>query len=163
MPVVEVIYPYYLPEKDVLPGTADITKYGPLIPVTISNFDDGRRRTKEVALIDTGATHTCIDESICRKLNLVTPCDEVELGGIGGREMRPCYSINIDFMHPDLPLFPVISAVSARLEHTSKGEVPIAALIGRDLLKYFRLTYDGAKGYIELSTNPRTKANELLY
>ena len=100
-----------------------------------------------LALIDTGASVTAVDEGVCRDLGL-QPTDRIGISHAGGVSEHLCYPVQILF--PGTPLPPIIDArvVSVRLH---EGKQPILLLLGRDVLSTLRLVYNGLEGRIEVA------------
>ena len=100
---------------------------GPHIAVQIAD-------TSKIALLDTGAAYSCIDEDLLRDLGL-DPIGVADTLGATGSEKRPIF--NVDFTVPGLSLrvpTPVRSLALKRNEHYWE------AIIGRDILRYCELT-----------------------
>ena len=98
------------------------------------------------ALIDTGASFTCVADHVCQKLGL-QPTGMVTLGHAGGKEDRLCYPIQVSFPGSPLPPLYCPRACSVNLAEGQQGHI---MLIGRDLLRHFRMVYNGPRGRIEL-------------
>ena len=95
------------------------------------------------ALIDTGASHTCLDQQVANDLGLTifgtgrmtsAPHSDVEVPLFVGKLVLPNITINVE------------GAMGARLE-----EQGLIALIGRDLLQNAVLIYNGVDGSVTLS------------
>ncbi|MEK6643084.1 MAG: hypothetical protein AABZ08_04190 [Planctomycetota bacterium] len=97
-----------------------------------------------LALIDTGASITAVDENVCRHLNLA-PTDSILMSHAGGQETRECFPVQI--MFPGTPLPPVANprVVSCKLD------APQILLLGRDLLSLMKFVYNGPQGRIEIA------------
>lgn len=91
-----------------------------------------------VGLIDTGASHTCVDERVLKGLGL-QPVDKVASHtphGVGERLVYPC-TLQI----PGHPAVDLPRCLAVDLD--SQG---IEVLIGRDFLQQKILIYDGTRG-----------------
>lgn len=130
---------------------------GPHIQVLISTtrpeLDEGRaiglefRELPIHALIDTGAALTVINPQIATTCKLLqTDWNQVTaVGGLAGR--YPAYAAAMAFPGTDLPDFDVIRVVACPII-----EQPFfSCLIGRDILRKWRLTYDGPTGDFEIN------------
>ena len=123
---------------------------GPIIGITATIPEQSGRlrpsRPQEgiTALIDTGASHTCISERVATKLSLKVVSSIMSSGVHGNPEERNVYAIDFTFAGGDITLKNV-PVVGVDLKSMS-----FDMLIGRDILKKCRLIYDGAIGRIEL-------------
>lgn len=98
-----------------------------------------------VAMIDTGASITAVVPSVANAIGLVQT-GAIQLGGIGGTSMRPVYAASMGFGDPSIPKLDPIQIAGADLP-TEDFHV----LIGRDVLKYLVLNYDGPRGMFSLA------------
>lgn len=103
------------------------------------------------ALIDTGASHTCVDPSIIQPLNL-TPSGNVSVhtpttGGTPAN--RDQYDISFVILHPQ-QLSPFVRSTMP-IMCTDLLAQGIHALIGRDILQECLFTYNGATGLFVLA------------
>lgn len=102
-----------------------------------------------VALIDTGASVTMVDESICRSMGL-QPTGFARLShAVGASDNRPCYAIQISFPNTPLakPLFHP-KVVSGNLQF---GNPKYSLLLGRDLMTNMKFVYNGFAGRFEIA------------
>jgi predicted aspartyl protease len=140
-----------------LSASETLAMLGPVIPVSISPTKEhvlalearGEGTPEPVstlALIDTGASRTCICGSVFGKLG-IAPVSIVETFHTHGSEMCACYPIDIGFPGTPLPSETVYQAVSINLEPNSQFHV----LFGRNLLSRIRFTYNGPMGRIEIA------------
>lgn len=123
--------------------------HGPTIRVVVGKHPspdqsmEAAPNPKQVlALIDTGASHSCIDERLAQELRLPV-IDEREVGGVAGRRIH-----NIFLAHVIVP----------ELGTQSKGSfigvdlsVNQPVILGRDFLAGSVLVYNGPGGSIILS------------
>jgi predicted aspartyl protease len=96
-----------------------------------------------LALIDTGASNTCIDEQAARELGL--PVIDVAIMQSATHEKHPCNIYPIQIITPIVTLN-APKAMGAAL--VSQG---LLVLIGRDVLQHCTLFYNGPLGQFTLS------------
>lgn len=102
--------------------------------------------TKLWALVDTGATESCIDNDLATKLGLPI-VDRRRVGGISGIQQ-----VNVHLAHIHIPsLNFTLYGAFAGVDLIAGGQRHYA-LIGRTFLQGFRMTYDGPSGDVTLST-----------
>ena len=98
-----------------------------------------------LALIDTGASITAVEESVLQGLGLsATSAIQIEVPG--GSARRPLYDCDITLPGTPIPTLPFNSVVGMGL-----ARLGFSALIGRDLLRRFQLVYNGAEGFWTLA------------
>jgi predicted aspartyl protease len=97
-----------------------------------------------LALIDTGASVTGVDREILTRLG-VAPVGTVNIVTPSGHQTQYLYPCRISF--PGTPIQPLdFNAV------TGSNAIPgFAMLIGRDVLRYFQLVYNGVDGFWTLA------------
>ena len=125
--------------------------YGPTIQVFVGpappTEDNGKIQFKgeeTSALIDTGATTSCIDEKLAQKLGL-TPIDRQKIGGIKGKEEHIFY-LGMIYVPPPLNRHRKGSFIGVDMEERQ------LVLLGRDFLRDCILIYNGTNGTITIST-----------
>ena len=94
------------------------------------------------ALVDTGATESCIDSALARELQL----PEVDTGlisGVQGRSEAVFYVAQILVPNLNWTIYGRFSGV-----HLTAGGQPHSALLGRTFLRNFALTYEGRTGEV---------------
>ena len=149
---------YYTDAKDRISN--EILKInGPTIPIFISVPDAlanelGKsgivaKPQSGLALIDTGASSSMVDETIIKSLNL-NPIRKGSVITPGGISLMNFYPAKFSFPGTDLPDLDFTSVLSS--EHLGKTK-NIVALIGRDILRHGVLVYNG-DGHICLGLNP---------
>lgn len=132
--------------------------FGPVLQVLVSPTpqainamqDGGQPIPTPVAglgLIDTGATSTCIDESVCQGLG-IRPTGIQKMGHAGGTSERACYPVEIHFPGVTLPNIIVPLAMSVDLRFGTEKKYVL--LLGRDLLSGLRFVYNGPNDRIEI-------------
>ena len=98
-----------------------------------------------LALLDTGASASCIDDSIAQQLNLPV-INRVSVGGVGGSHQLNQYLCRISI--PQLNFVKTGAFIGAGL---AQGGQLHRALIGRDFLANMLLMYDGISGKAKLA------------
>ena len=139
---------------DVLDPVTDLRVSGPSIPVQIGfdpTFDptsEGRpqiRSEEYFALVDTGAGESCIDNALAEALDLPVMGRE-PLAGAGGLSMTNVYIAHVYVPEMAFTLFGRFMGVELLA-----ARQPHLALLGRDFLSNFTLTYEGRTGIAILS------------
>jgi predicted aspartyl protease len=97
------------------------------------------------ALIDTGATDSCIDEELATELQLPL-IDHWDGSGIGGTE-----KFNVYLGHIRIAALGLIQYGRFMGVKLSAGNQPHQALLGRSVLKDMVLVYDGRDGSVRLA------------
>ena len=138
-------------------GSFDPTRLvtvGPTLKVKIgfdANYKLGSKTSPDLpsslypALIDTGATSSCIDTTVASSLNLPISNRGRVSGALGPSEVN-MYIAQIHI--PDLRT--IIYGRFAGI-HLSAGKPHHSALIGRNFLLNFNLNYDGRIGRVTIS------------
>lgn len=98
-----------------------------------------------IALLDTGASRTCVDRDAIKSLSIPSIGIERVYTPQGSEEQNK-YPVRVSFPSTPLPSVEFGSAYGATLK-----EQGIIALIGRDLLTHFVFTYNGPGGFITLA------------
>ncbi|MBL7864480.1 MAG: hypothetical protein JNK10_06375 [Cyclobacteriaceae bacterium] len=96
------------------------------------------------ALVDTGATESCIDDLLAVQLNLPV-FDERPIGGVGGKHMVKMYLAQIRIPVLGSNIVGAFAGV-----HLQAGGQTHKALIGRTFLQHLTMTYDGKSGKVTL-------------
>jgi predicted aspartyl protease len=116
------------------------------------------------ALIDTGATRTCISKKVAQALAL-KPVGTIKVGGVGGAKEHALFRVSFEFIQNLQPAIvagapqtmqPVIGVANVEVVEADIDAQGLAMLIGRDVLAYSALTYDGPTGAWTLEI-PRTQ------
>jgi predicted aspartyl protease len=94
------------------------------------------------ALVDTGASSSCIDSQLALALNLPI-VDQVVVAGISGKSVVNLHLAQIYVPELDFVEFDAFAAVEL-----SAGGQPHGALIGRSFLRHFKMLYDGGTGQV---------------
>ena len=142
------------------PDRGGLHRVGPVLPVEIavpsalSRFLSAQNQQipapmTGLALIDTGATRSCVDSQVISSLG-VNPIGITTLGTARGRSQHHLYPAKFSF--------PAIrfeiefgSVVGVDLSGQGAGNMQIIALIGRDVLSRCILIYHGIKGSFSLA------------
>jgi len=96
------------------------------------------------ALVDTGASCCCVEESLLVGLGL-QPIDQVPMTGATGTRVQNVYLAKLSF--PNSPIPPLeIRVIGAQMSASN-----LACLVGRDLLRHCLLIYNGPMGSYTLS------------
>ena len=133
-------------------GAERLIEFGPTLLVKIG-LDLDRKSgggvnlplDPHLALIDTGASHSCIDSGVADALGLPM-VDRITLSGVHGSGEANVYLAQIEASDIDFVLFGRFAGV-----HLQAGGQPHAALLGRDFLGLgFVMVYDGAAASVKL-------------
>lgn len=132
----------------------ELTLYGPTLAVEIG-FDAGHREDSGIrpelssgllpALVDTGATESCIDSQLAATLNLPI-VNHRAIAGVGG--------ITVVNVHLAQIYVPQLGwTINGRFDgvHLAAGRQRHYALIGRTFLRHFNMNYDGQTGVVILT------------
>jgi hypothetical protein len=110
----------------------------PLIPVP------GMRGIQ--ALVDTGASESCIDSLLAARLNLPV-VDRRVISGVHGRQE---VQIHLAQVHVPTLAFTIYGTFAG--VHLVSGGQPHQALIGRTFLQHYTMVYEGRTGTVMLSS-----------
>lgn len=160
MPILHVQYDGQVQGTDgtvvKIPPASVLSQRGPLVQVVLSI---GKLFSEQLAqqslelptpvsgngLIDTGASTTCIDDSIAQQMGL-PPIDVVMMASASHSSTRQnVYPVQMEIVGSPVRV-EIPKAIGASL--TGQG---IIALIGRDYLQHCTLHYNGLTGAITLS------------
>ena len=134
------------------PGVLE--RYGPTILVQVGldyNFQPSKERatnlpaTSVPALVDTGAVESCIDSALAEKLELPV-VDRQVVGGVHGAQPVNLYPAQIYIPDLDFSMSGLFFGA-----HLLDGGQPHGALIGRDFLRNFTMTYEGRTGIVSIA------------
>ena len=101
------------------------------------------------ALVDTGASESCIDSLLAYQLNLPIIDRAPIAGSLGKKE------VNMHLAQIHIPSLGRTIYGSFAGVHLLAGGQPHQALIGRTFLKYFVMVYEGHSGTVTLTEQPR--------
>ena len=137
-------------------GRDALALYGPTLFVQIG-FDPASRPSdgpnpnlppdKHPALVDTGATESCIDSELALILNLPI-VDRQKVAGVHGADTVNVHLAQIHVPSLDFTVYGRFAGV-----HLRAGGQPHFALIGRTFLRNFTMTYEGRTGNVILSND----------
>jgi len=120
---------------------------GPCIKVIVRHTDDEIRMgvgldypepVAVTALLDTGAQTTIINSVLATTRKLTMTDANIPARGIGGRCFCDEYACSISFPESDLPPIPTTRILARKFEDEN-----YACLIGRDIMKFWKLQFDG--------------------
>ena len=138
-------------------STAIDLNLGPILDVRIGFDPNFRPGVSPVlpqellpALVDTGAGISSVDERLASALNL-TIVDSVQQSGIGGTVLCDVRLAQIEV--PSLQI--VFYGNFATLPLMAEG-LPYSAILGRDILRHFRMQYDGPANTLTIEYSPRS-------
>lgn len=142
-------------DGDGLTGSEILAAIGPTLPVSVG-FDDqfGAGMGKQpnlppeplAALVDTGASNSCIDAELAERLRLPIVNQET-IGGVGGAMAANVYWAQIHLPELNASITGPFAGV-----YLSAGQQPHQVLIGRDFLRHFTMVYAGRAGTVKIST-----------
>jgi hypothetical protein len=135
-------------------GCAQLVGFGPTLLVMIGfdpNYDPATPQNPPVlplpalpALVDTGATASCIDSGLAMRLNLPIVDRQMIAGVHGNRE------VNMHLAHIHVPLLAfTVYGPFAGVDLIAGGQAH-HALIGRTFLQHFTMIYEGRTGTVVL-------------
>jgi predicted aspartyl protease len=138
-----------------------LTDSGPLVSVEISIPAALKTHLSEkglaipapqagFALIDTGAFATAVDQSIFDALG-VPPIDKINTSTPHGMSESPVYPATVSFPGLMLSEMPMERVVGCNLKWQNVEGKEVIMLLGRDLLQYFLLVYNGKSADIFLA------------
>jgi len=101
--------------------------------------------TEILALIDTGATESCIDADLAISLGLQV-FDRREVAGSGGS-----YEVDMYLVQMHVPaLYHVVTGLFAGVRLRAGNPAFHRAILGRTFLREFIMTYDGTSGTVKI-------------
>lgn len=120
------------------------------VPTTLANLWDKQglqipAPQPGVALLDTGASRSCVDREAIQKLGIPSIGIERVYTPQGNEEQQK-FPVRLSFPGSTLPTVEFGSAYGSTLK-----EQGLLALIGRDLLTHFSFIYNGPGGFISLA------------
>ena len=127
---------------------------GPILRVQIGydpEFDPGGQNRSNLpeelypALVDTGATASCIDSGLAVRSGLPI-VDQYEVRGVHGLS-----KVNVHLAQIYVPSLDWTISKSLAAGNLYSDRNPLFALIGRDFLRNFIMTYNGITGSVIIS------------
>jgi hypothetical protein len=96
------------------------------------------------ALVDTGAMQSCIDATLAMQLKLPI-INQTKVAGARGAAV-----LNVHMAQLYVPALPhLIWGHFIGADLTGGGQA-IRAILGRDFLRHFKMTYDGRSGFVTI-------------
>lgn len=137
-----------------------LTETGPLVAVEIGPPAALRQHLAEkgipippaasgFALVDTGAFATAVDEDVFTSLG-VQPIDQIPTGTPHGAGKSNVYPASVSFPGMNVHEMAMERVVGCQLKWKTKDDKDIIMLMGRDLLRYFLLVYNGLSSDVTL-------------
>ncbi len=99
------------------------------------------------ALVDTGATESCIDSVLAKRLQLPV-VDHDTVSGVSGEFETDVYLAQIYVPALNMTLYGGFAAV-----HLNSGGQPYSALLGRTFLQNVTMSYEGRTGIVLISND----------
>lgn len=136
-------------------GRDFLVQYGPTLLVDIG-FDPAFKAgvlvtpkaaaLQQQALVDSGASESCIDSTLAQRLQLPI-VDRRPVSGVHGSQ-----DVNMHLAQIHVPALNfTIYGVFAGVDLVAGGQ-PHMALIGRTFLQHFKMEYDGRTGNVSISS-----------
>ena len=135
-------------------GADLLLRYGPTLTVRIGfdpTYRSGSERIPNLhenghpALVDTGATLSCIDSALAAVLQLPV-VDREPVSGVHGSE-----EVNVHLAQIHVPVLNWVIVGRFHGVHLTTGNQPHLALLGRRFLRDFTMSYDGSSGSVTIS------------
>jgi hypothetical protein len=138
-----------------------LTQSGPLVSVEISVPTALKAHLSEkglpipapqpgFALIDTGAFATAVDQSIFDALG-VAPINKIKTTTPHGEAESPIYPASVSFPALSVTDMPMETLIGCNLKWKSAEGQDVIMLLGRDLLQYFLMVYNGKSADVFLA------------
>jgi hypothetical protein len=137
-------------------GAELLSVYGPTLLVDIgfdANWSHAAPTTVPVpgisgihALVDTGASESCIDSLLAGQLNLPI-VDKRMIGGISGAQEVNMYFAQVHIATLGYTIYGLFAGV-----HLAAAGQAHKALIGRTFLRNFTMVYEGRSGNVTISS-----------
>ena len=132
------------------PDRASLIGLGPSLEVVVSTYVEPTHAPTEGhsthALIDTGASQSCIDMQLAQTLSLPV-VDFVMIGGAAGASRHPLYAARIAI--PVLEIFQFGAFAGVDL---AGGDQPHQVLLGRTFLQGTVMIYDGIRAQVTIAS-----------
>ena len=96
------------------------------------------------ALVDTGATESCIDSLLAAQLNLPI-VDRRQIGGVGGAQL-----VNVHLAQVYVPTLSQTIYGAFAAVHLAAGGQAHQALVGRTFLQNVTMIYEGRTGTVTI-------------
>lgn len=132
------------------PNRLELVIAGPCVEINIGfdpNCTPGQTPRPSIsyvqALIDSGASHSSIDETLASQLGLPA-VDKLPIDGISGGYMATIYMAQIQFSNHPFTIW-------GRFAGVNLSRRRFKTLIGRTFLQHFTMHYDGQTGAVTLT------------
>ncbi len=145
------------------PFPKGLFEIGPVLPVQVdvprklaellqSQGQPLPQSVRGLALIDTGATRTAVDESVVQQLG-VQPMGIANVGTAAGVQQQSMYSARLSFPGTPLPGMDFAQILSVNLSGHAVPQLKdrLIVLIGRDILARFVMIYNGPHASVTLA------------
>lgn len=137
-------------DPDGRPDHTTLVELGPSLEVVVSPFIDPAQPPTEGhtthALVDTGATQSCIDTQVAKSLSLPV-VDLVMMAGAAGASRHPLYAARVAI--PALEIFQFGAFAGVDL---AAGGQPHRVLLGRTFLAGTVMIYDGVRAQVTIAS-----------
>jgi predicted aspartyl protease len=148
-------------------GADLLEQFGPTLYVDIG-FDatykpDGSTGDPDLAmklvqaLVDTGASTSCIDSQLAMNLNLPI-VDQAMIAGVSGSQTVNMHLAQIFIRTLGITIYGQFAAVDL-----AAGGQTHSALIGRSFLRHFKMTYDGTTGTVIIADPDEVELPQLPF
>lgn len=131
----------------------DLLRNGPIIQIEIGNPLDSLKKARVNGLIDTGAAFSAINPRLAQSCQLIQRGQKkIHVPGntrLEDAKEYPEFAASIRFPQSDLHGFRVHGVIACPIFETQ-----FSCLIGRDILRYWELTYSGIAGQFSIA-DPR--------
>ena len=121
----------------------NLRSVGPVVEVSFYDMKSPSNPVKGLALIDTGATCSCIDKDVAERLNLIM-CDKLRVYSPTGNMLCDVFDVEMTFTEMNL-------TIDCFVLNAHLAPQPYIALIGRDVLGSFKFSYDGKENSYSLN------------
>jgi predicted aspartyl protease len=102
------------------------------------------------ALIDTGAFATAVDQTVFDALG-VSQIDKIKTSTPHGEAESPVYPANVSFPGLNVTDMPMERVIGVNLKWKTVEDKEVIMLLGRDLLQYFLMVYNGKSADVFLA------------
>ena len=156
MPVYNHYYPDSTGKINTSESSAQLARYGPVVPVTIGVTARHAEILQKLklpvptpqsgqALIDTGATYCAVDTAVVKALG-IPQYGTTPVYTPAGAAQLPTYPASLSFPGTTLPNISFTDFMGSPLKVQG-----IIALIGRNILTDFVLVYNGPGGFVSFA------------
>ncbi|MCG8507218.1 MAG: retroviral-like aspartic protease family protein [Sphingomonadales bacterium] len=139
-------------DSDNYPACELLVAHGPTLIVDVGfvesdhpGHEDESRIKNVPALVDTGASDSCIDEKLAEELGLPA-VDRISIAGVSGG-----FEVNLYLARVHLPQLDVSHYGRFASVKLQEGGQNHGVLIGRSFLRHIIMIYDGIEGRVTMS------------